>query len=118
MDTTAPPHVGHNVSIIGDNNEVTVGGGDVFVRSTVSGRGGGRGRGGSRRWLGAGVLTFLTTATLVTWEVRSQLSPPPDWSARCRDGWYSQSQTRSGTCSSHGGVAAWRYAADHPFWNR
>ncbi|MEO5901619.1 MAG: DUF3761 domain-containing protein [Ilumatobacteraceae bacterium] len=36
----------------------------------------------------------------------------PSWparsSARCRDGSYSFSQHRSGTCSHHGGVAAWR----------
>ena len=28
--------------------------------------------------------------------------------ARCRDGTYSYSQHRSGTCSHHGGVANWR----------
>jgi hypothetical protein len=27
--------------------------------------------------------------------------------ARCRDGWYSCSQHRPGTCSWHGGVAEW-----------
>ncbi|MBI2588770.1 DUF3761 domain-containing protein [Candidatus Saccharibacteria bacterium] len=27
--------------------------------------------------------------------------------ARCRDGSYSYSQSRSGTCSHHGGVAEW-----------
>ena len=122
MDTTAPPHLQQDVGTVGNNNIVIVAGGDVFVGSPVSGRGGKRGRGGSRRWLGAGVLTFIASATLVTWEARSHLSPSFDWpegkSARCKDGWYSQSQTRSGTCSSHGGVAAWRYAADHPFWNR
>lgn len=30
-------------------------------------------------------------------------------SARCRDGSYSFSRTRRGTCSWHGGVAAWLY---------
>jgi hypothetical protein len=37
--------------------------------------------------------------------------PPPGATARCRDGTYSFSQHRSGTCSHHGGVAAWLGAA-------
>src|SRR5690348_3223019 len=34
-------------------------------------------------------------------------SPPPGATARCRDGTYSFSRHRSGTCSHHGGVATW-----------
>ncbi len=34
-------------------------------------------------------------------------SVPAGASARCRDGSYSFSQHRSGTCSHHGGVAEW-----------
>jgi hypothetical protein len=33
--------------------------------------------------------------------------PPPGATALCNDGTYSFSQTRSGTCSHHGGVAVW-----------
>jgi hypothetical protein len=33
--------------------------------------------------------------------------PPAGASARCRDGTYSYSQNRRGTCSWHGGVAQW-----------
>lgn len=33
--------------------------------------------------------------------------PPAGASARCRDGTYSFSQSRRGTCSHHGGVARW-----------
>jgi hypothetical protein len=33
---------------------------------------------------------------------------PPDSTAKCKDGTYSYSKTRSGTCSGHGGVAQWR----------
>jgi uncharacterized protein YraI len=33
--------------------------------------------------------------------------PPPGASAHCRDGTYSFSQSRRGTCSHHGGVAEW-----------
>jgi hypothetical protein len=33
--------------------------------------------------------------------------PPPGATAVCKDGTYSFSQTRSGTCSHHGGVATW-----------
>lgn len=32
---------------------------------------------------------------------------PEGASAKCRDGTYSFSQTRRGTCSHHGGVAVW-----------
>jgi len=32
---------------------------------------------------------------------------PKDATAKCRDGSYSFSQHRRGTCSGHGGVAAW-----------
>ncbi|HEX6065873.1 MAG TPA: DUF3761 domain-containing protein [Longimicrobiales bacterium] len=39
--------------------------------------------------------------------VRSTDGPPAGATARCRDGTYSFSQSRSGTCSSHGGVARW-----------
>jgi len=34
--------------------------------------------------------------------------PPPGATAQCRDGTYSFSQHRSGTCSGHGGVQSWR----------
>jgi hypothetical protein len=34
-------------------------------------------------------------------------SAPAGASARCKDGTFSSSQTRSGTCSRHGGVAEW-----------
>lgn len=34
-------------------------------------------------------------------------SVPAGATARCRDGTYSFSQYRSGTCSHHGGVASW-----------
>jgi hypothetical protein len=34
-------------------------------------------------------------------------SPPAGASARCRDDTYSFSRSRRGTCSHHGGVAAW-----------
>ncbi len=34
-------------------------------------------------------------------------SAPPGASAHCRDGTYSFSRSRSGTCSHHGGVAEW-----------
>jgi hypothetical protein len=34
-------------------------------------------------------------------------SPPAGATAQCRDGTYSFSEHRSGTCSGHGGVAQW-----------
>lgn len=36
-------------------------------------------------------------------------SIPSGASAQCRDGTYSFSQSRRGTCSRHGGVASWLY---------
>lgn len=33
--------------------------------------------------------------------------PPAGASAKCKDGTYSFSQHRQGTCSGHGGVATW-----------
>lgn len=38
-------------------------------------------------------------------------SAPPGATARCRDGTYSFSKHHSGTCSHHGGVAAWLTSA-------
>ena len=39
--------------------------------------------------------------------ISSASSAPPGATARCRDGTYSYSQHRQGTCSHHGGVAKW-----------
>jgi len=39
--------------------------------------------------------------------VESPDSNPAGATAECRDGSYSKSQSRRGTCSSHGGVASW-----------
>ncbi len=41
-------------------------------------------------------------------------SPPPGATARCKDGTYSFSQTRQGTCSHHGGVAEWLTGSTTP----
>jgi hypothetical protein len=38
---------------------------------------------------------------------RSETGPPAGASAQCRDGTYSFSRSRRGTCSHHGGVARW-----------
>jgi len=37
----------------------------------------------------------------------SDHQPPPGATAQCRDGTFSFSQSRRGTCSHHGGVAKW-----------
>ena len=39
--------------------------------------------------------------------VQSPSSNPQGATAQCKDGTYSYSQSRSGTCSHHGGVAQW-----------
>ena len=38
---------------------------------------------------------------------RSAPSAPPGATAKCRDGTYSFSESRRGTCSHHGGVDRW-----------
>lgn len=43
----------------------------------------------------------------VSGPVFSPTGPPVGATAKCRDGTYSFSQTRRGTCSHHGGVAQW-----------
>jgi hypothetical protein len=64
-----------------------------------------------------GGLAFIASLVLAVTQI-----PDPSWpegkTALCRDGWYSASQHRSGTCSSHDGVAQWRFPADHPFWRQ
>ena len=52
------------------------------------------------------VLSALAVACIVVPSAMAG-SPPAGATARCRDGTYSFSQHRSGTCSDHGGVAAW-----------
>jgi hypothetical protein len=49
-------------------------------------------------------VVLLAGAFAVT---AASAAPPPGATARCRDGTYSFSRHRSGTCSHHGGVARW-----------
>ena len=51
------------------------------------------------------------TATASAPTVKASNTDPTGATAKCKDGTYSKSQHRSGTCSSHGGVAAWLTAA-------
>jgi len=55
---------------------------------------------------GPAVLVLATLLALVP-AAASGGAAPPGATARCRDGTYSFSTHRSGTCSHHGGVAAW-----------
>jgi hypothetical protein len=48
-------------------------------------------------------LVFLVVLSIFSWFEWSSASP----TAICTDGTYSYSQTRSGTCSHHGGVKEW-----------
>src|SRR6266702_346370 len=61
-----------------------------------------------RRWITA--LVLATVAALCA-AAAGVGAPPPGATAVCRDGSYSFSQTHSGTCSHHGGVAEWLDAA-------
>jgi hypothetical protein len=59
-----------------------------------------------RRTVRAGILLGLLAAGLQLGST-ARADAPPGATARCNDGTYSFSQTHSGTCSHHGGVAAW-----------
>jgi len=48
-----------------------------------------------------------TAISGVTASLTESAAAPPGATARCRDGTYSFSHHRSGTCSHHGGVAIW-----------
>lgn len=51
--------------------------------------------------------TYTNTAGNEVCRPYASSNAPAGASAQCRDGTYSFSQTRSGTCSGHGGVAQW-----------
>jgi hypothetical protein len=52
-------------------------------------------------------LGLVIAFVLVVGVAGASAAPPPGATALCRDGTYSYSQHRSGTCSYHGGVARW-----------
>jgi hypothetical protein len=52
-----------------------------------------------------------STASKSTPASTASNTDPSGATAKCKDGTYSKSQHRSGTCSSHGGVAEWLTAA-------
>lgn len=59
---------------------------------------------------GAATLVTRVPATTVSPAVKKAeptSAPPSGATAICRDGTYSYSKSRSGTCSGHGGVARW-----------
>src|SRR5438552_4738815 len=56
----------------------------------------------------AGVVAALAAAAAAF------AAPPPGATTQCRDGTYSYSQHRSGTCSYHGGVAVWLSGSASP----
>src|SRR5689334_569641 len=61
-------------------------------------------------WAGrtAAVLIAATAVAAAVAPARGQrAAAPPGATARCRDGTYSFSHHHAGTCSHHGGVAAW-----------
>jgi hypothetical protein len=59
------------------------------------------------RALRRSLLSAVIAAVCVVPVIAKADAPPPGATARCRDGSYSFSQHRSGTCSHHGGVAVW-----------
>ena len=53
------------------------------------------------------ILLVIVAAIVAAPQLAASGSPPPGATARCKDGTYSYSQHRQGTCSHHGGVAVW-----------
>jgi hypothetical protein len=53
------------------------------------------------------VVSFVAAGVALVPATASGGPPPPGATARCNDGTYSFSHHHSGTCSHHGGVAAW-----------
>ncbi|MET8874936.1 DUF3761 domain-containing protein [Nocardia sp. NPDC004604] len=51
--------------------------------------------------------SYLNSDNQCVHRPQSASAAPPGATARCKDGTYSYSQNRSGTCSHHGGVSAW-----------
>ena len=62
--------------------------------------------------LGRWLLVFFIVALPAAAQQPS--GPPPGATAQCRDGSYSFSKNRSGTCSHHGGLARWLANAATP----
>jgi hypothetical protein len=60
-----------------------------------------------RARIASAALLAGIVATCVMFAASARGGPPPGATARCRDGTYSFSAHRSGTCSHHGGVARW-----------
>src|SRR2546427_8715340 len=61
---------------------------------------------------GLAAVTALYAYTLAAQQAQQPMPRAPTGAtARCRDGTYSFSRHRSGTCSHHGGVAMWLGAA-------
>lgn len=54
-----------------------------------------------------GTLTNAASVTIAANQSTTTQTSAQTPTARCRDGTYSYSRTRSGTCSHHGGVAVW-----------
>ena len=57
---------------------------------------------------------FVVSVVVALTAAAAFAAPPPGAAAQCRDGTYSYSQHRSGTCSSHGGVAVWQSGGASP----
>ncbi len=62
----------------------------------------------------ASVFRFLLFASVALPASLLSQAPPDGATARCRDGSYSLSAHRRGTCSHHGGVAQWLTPAGAP----
>jgi len=106
MNSRNDPHVKQAVHVKGHGNIVIVVGRDLLFRL-------------GRPVVGVAIIVSLFFTARIPSPGIFRLSAWPEGkTALCRDGWYSASHHRPGTCSSHGGVERWRFAANDPFWRR
>ncbi|MFL5539484.1 MAG: DUF3761 domain-containing protein [Longimicrobiaceae bacterium] len=125
MNTENDPVVQQHVHVNGNGNVINVAARDINgappqvilppnppQRSTTR---------ASYRRLGTyatGGLGFIASLVFAITQISPSIGWPEGKTALCRDGWYSASHHRPGTCSSHRGVERWRFAANDPFWRQ
>jgi len=66
-----------------------------------------------KKHLSFSIMTCMLFLFFLTGGISRDLLDDVQPTAECRDGWYSYSANRSGTCSYHGGVAAWGPSYHH-----
>jgi hypothetical protein len=128
MNLMDDPNVQQTVHNFGDGNFTAIAGRDLYIttsppppdpRPSTPPRAPRRRPG---KYASGGLFAAVVSLVFAATMLDRPPSPPSVWpegkTALCKDGEYSPSRHRSGTCSRHGGVVYWRFAADDPFWRQ